>query len=237
MFQKSYEKMAAFVVIGFTSVSGFSGVSQAKADSGTKSSQNGTVPVKTIGPPCASSDENNVCLAVKYVVYKDGEGQELLSAEEAVDNLKGINDVWAQCNIAFQIDKFAPVAPEDYGFNYDPAEETEISGIRGGLSDDSTLLLVTTGNWNRSGSLGNTYANAWTSLPGDFPFGVVLEQSVGSFPNIIAHEIGHYLNLLHVEDTGNVMNPVIYPESTTFDADQCELAKSTALTSWQKMLR
>lgn len=235
MFHKRYD-LGLLVALVFTGVNSYPSLSQASADRAAKA-DDGSPHVETVGPDCASSDENNICLAVKYVVYKDEAGDELLSADSAVDNLKGINDIWSQCQISFQIDQFEAVAPEDLGLSYDPADETELYDIRSQFVDDSTLLLVNTGHWNRYGTLGNTAANAWTNLPGDFPYGVVLEHSVSTFSNIIAHEIGHYLDLLHVDDASDLLNPVIYPESTALSAEQCEIARSTALSSWKKMLR
>ncbi len=235
MFHKRYD-LFLFVALGFAGVNSYPSLSQASADRAVKVGDESSH-VETVGPSCASGDDGNICLAVKYVVYKDGDGAELLSAEGAVDNLKGINDIWGQCQISFQIDKFETVVPGELGLSYDPADESELYDIRSQFIEDSTLLLVNTGHWNRSGTLGNTAANAWTNLPGDIPYGVVLENSVSTFSNIIAHEIGHYLDLLHVDDAGDLLNPVIYPESTALSAEQCETARSTALSSWKKMLR
>ena len=236
MFVKK-SKLSVLFVLCLTSVSGYAGAPQAKANPGTRSGQAGSASVAQVGPTCVSSDPDHICLAIKYVVYKDSGGQDLLTATEATDNLNGINRAWSQCNIAFQIDQFEAASPEAYGLSYNPANDGELPQIRSQFEDDSTLLVVTTGSWNRSGSLGSTGANAWTNMPGDSPLGAVLEQSVGTFPYIIAHEIGHYLNLLHVSDAKNLMNPIIYPDSDVLDASQCELARSTAQASWKKMLR
>ncbi|MEO5969631.1 MAG: hypothetical protein ABIQ95_06860 [Bdellovibrionia bacterium] len=236
MFHKRYE-IAAIIAMGLTSVNCYSGVPQAKAASKNKTGQAGSVSGKSIGPTCGSEDEDNLCLALKYVVYKDGDGEGVVDSDQVIDNLKEINNVWGQCKIGFQIDEFDATAPEDVGFSFDPANDDELFGIRSQYNDESTLLLVTTGDWNRTGTLGNTFANAWTNLPADFPFGVVLEKSVGTFPLIIAHEIGHYLDLLHVDDGSNLLNPIIYPESNVLGEDQCQTARATALSSWKKMLR
>jgi hypothetical protein len=67
--------------------------------------------------------------------------------------------------------------------------------------------------------------------------GVVMEQPVGAYPNIIAHELGHYLNLGHVSDSANVMNPIIYSNSTRVDPSQCEAARAAATYWWTNMIR
>jgi hypothetical protein len=191
----------------------------------------------TSGETCVTGDKNHICLGIKYAVYQNGNNGAILSEQEAIENVKGINDLWKQCNVGFQIDQFSQVEPERNSLNYEPGNLEELPQIRSQLGGEDTLLVVTTGQWNRRGTLGNTGANAWTSLPGDFPFGVVLEQSVATFSNIIAHELGHYLNLLHVGDSGNLMNPIIYPDSNRIASDQCELSRTTALSSWIRMVR
>ena len=103
--------------------------------------------------------------------------------------------------------------------------------------DPDASGLVTTGTWDRSGSLGETTANAWTSMPGGGPYGSVLERPVGLNSHLIAHEIGHYMNLVHVSDSGAMMNPIIYSTSNRISATQCKTARSAALYFWAQMIR
>ncbi len=190
-----------------------------------------------VGTSCKSDDPNHICLALKYVVYKDGSGQALMSSEEVNKSVQGINKVWKQCNLAFQVDEFVSPSPEDYGLRFHTAENGELDEIRRNFDDNSTLLVVTTGPWNRNGSLGYTGANAWTSMPGEQLYGAILESTVKSFSNIIAHELGHYLNLQHVSDASDLMNPIIYDNSEYLNSDQCNVARETVSDYWQKMVR
>ena len=189
------------------------------------------------GTSCATGDPNQICLALKYVVYADSAGNEVVSRDIALKNVVAINKIWSPCRIAFQIDEYIAVLPKDFGLLFNPANSIEMIGIRRSQVDDATLLVVTTGTWNRDGSLGATGANAWTSMPEEGPYGVVLERPVGDFSNIIAHELGHYLNLGHMDDANDLMNPVIYNASTQLTALQCEKARLAAGTYWQRMLR
>ncbi len=188
-----------------------------------------------LGNPCSSSDSSHMCLALKYVVYKNPAGSDVVGSATALSNLATINSIWSQCNISFQIDEFVEVNPTDYGLNYNTPTQGELDSIRSAFVDKRTLLVATTGAW--SGSLGAGAANAWTTLPGGGNYGVVLEGPVGNFAPIIAHELGHYLNLDHVSDGSDVMNPIISSSSTGLRASQCSAARSAVSYYWTAMLR
>lgn len=188
-----------------------------------------------IGPSCSTSDPSRYCLALKYVVYLDSGGAPVVTADEAVSNLAQINNVWSQCGIAFQLERFMPVDPAASGLSFATPTTGELASARRAFVDTKTLLVVTTGPW--SGTLGSGAANAWTAMPGSTPYGVVLEQPVGTYPNIIAHELGHYLNLDHYSDRSNVMSAVIYTTSTGLNSSQCSAARSAVAYYWQAMMR
>lgn len=140
-----------------------------------------TAPVgSVVGPSCKGGDSNHLCLALKYVAYDDGTGKPVASQQDAITNMQQINQTWAQCDIGFQIEEYDAIDPKNYGFNFDPANTSELDPIRTGLSNDHTLLVVTTGTWDRSGTLGDTGANAWTNMPGDGVYGSILEAPVAT---------------------------------------------------------
>ncbi|MCM2279461.1 MAG: matrixin family metalloprotease [Oligoflexia bacterium] len=195
----------------------------------------GTGSTAGLGASCRSTDSTRLCLSLKYVVYKDSSGRPLVSEDDTLKNLEQINSIWSQCGIVFEIGQFLPVTAPDYGLSLNTPTASELGSIRGTFEDATTLLVVTTGTW--SGSLGSGSANAWTTMPGGSPLGVVMEESVGTYPNIIAHELGHYLGLDHVSDTGDVMSPVIYASSTALTDGQCGAARDTAVSNWTRMLR
>jgi hypothetical protein len=188
-----------------------------------------------IGDSCQSNDTNQLCLALKYVVYQDSTGTPVVTDDGTVANLEAINDVWSQCDIAFEIENYEAVDPSSEGLLYHTSTSGQLNTVRSAFEDSRTLLVVTTGNW--SGTLGAGSANAWTMMPGGSPYGVVLEAAVASYPNIIAHELGHYLNLDHIADSTEVMNAVIYTSSTQLTSSQCSTARSAAINYWASMLR
>ena len=197
----------------------------------------GIDPSKGAGSGCHNADPNHICLAVKYVAFADSNDQPAVTTEQGVSNFEAINQVWKQCNISFQIEDYFPIKPSRVSIPYNIANYSDLTDIRETFADDKTLLVVTTGTWDRSGSLGQTGANAWTSLPGGGPYGAILEKPVATYANIIAHELGHYLNLNHVSNEADIMNPIIYTRSTQLDPDQCATARSAALYFWTKMIR
>jgi hypothetical protein len=209
------------------------GVGSSKDPSATALGSNGGA----AGSTCKTDDPNHICLALKYVAFNDSKGNPTVSSDKAVANVKEINKLYDQCNVGFQIDNYVAADPNASGLTYNTADTGELTDIRKNFVDDSTLLVVTTGDWDRSGSLGNTGANAWTSMPGETPYGAVLEKPVATFGNIIAHEIGHYLDLPHESDESNLMNPVIYDSSTQLSKSQCSTVREAANSYWQKMIR
>ena len=182
-------------------------------------------------------DLDDLCLGLKYVVYDDPNSAPVVSPDDSVKNIQEINSIWSQCKIAFQIDEYLPVNPSDYGLGYNTSSMDELDPIRKAFQEDAMLVVVTTGVWDRTGSLGSTAANAWTSMPGEDFLGVVLESAVGTYSNIIAHELGHYLSLDHVSDGADLMNPIIYQNSMDLSSSQCRKSQLAIRNYWKKMIR
>jgi hypothetical protein len=204
-------------------------------DSGNQPPPVGTGDTPQIGDSCQTGDANHICLALKYVVYQNSSGNAVASRSDVLDNLAQINEVWAQCNIGFEIGEYVVTNPAQSGLNYNTSTSSELTKVRTAYKSTSELLVVSTGEW--SGSLGSGSANAWTSMPGSPPYGSVLEASVATYPNIIAHELGHQLNLDHVSSTSNLMSPIIYTTSTQLTTSQCGAARSAAANYWGAMYR
>jgi hypothetical protein len=190
-----------------------------------------------IGESCRRDDPGRVCLAIKYVAFRDSVEKPTVTLDQAISNVKNINELWEQCNLGFQIESYFAVDPDKMGLKYALSNYSDLDKVREAFGEDNSLLVVTTGAWDRSGSLGSSSANAWTSLPDSGPFGAVLEKPVATYSNIIAHELGHYLNLLHTSDTNQLMNPVIYQRSRGIAERECSTARNTARSYWKRMLR
>jgi hypothetical protein len=186
--------------------------------------------------PCGDSDHSQLCVALKYVAYSGGSSpQAMVSRNQASYDVSQVNSIWSQCRIEFFVEEYAAINPSSRGLAYQPASDAELQRIRSSFGDSSRLLVVTTGTW--SGELGAAAANAWTVLPSVGPFGVVMEAMAGAISNLIAHELGHYLNLEHAEDVYNAMNPIIYTNSLNLTEAQCAEARATAISFWGATLR
>jgi hypothetical protein len=186
---------------------------------------------------CSSNDPDFLCLGIRYVAFKDDSGKPTVTEKQALQTIRETNALWAQCKIGFQIDEYSAVQSAGHGIRHRIGNYAELDDVRSAFADKRELLVAITGKWDRMGSLGDTGANAWTAMPGGPPYGAVLEQSVGTFSNIVAHELGHYLNLYHSNDSTELMNPTIYTRSKTITPQQCAVARKTASSSWAGMLR
>ncbi|MBC7690843.1 MAG: hypothetical protein H7222_03685 [Methylotenera sp.] len=186
------------------------------------------------GSSCQDNSSDEICIGLKYVVYQDSEGNSVTDEAAARENLEGINRVWKQCGIAFQIEKYEVVDPSHEGLSFGGMRsQSQTDRIRKQYEDDSRFLIVTTGAWHAQ-------KNAWTTPPGDAPYGAVMEGGISSgYSEIYAHELGHYLNLDHVTQgvSSNVMSTVIGHRSTELDHSQCREARATAKLFWAHMLR
>ncbi len=229
------------IAFAFALVAGLSSASSSDAVAATakslevqaQSSREQARPNKT----CESNDPDFLCLGVKYVLYLDASSQPVISPDVAENNFSVINSIWRQCKIGFQIDELVLKNPESAGLPADTADFSDLDRIRQAFNESSSLLVVTTYKWKRDGNLGHTPANAWTKMPGSGLYGVILEQKVGAFPNIIAHELGHYLNLYHANENTDVMNAIIYNNSKVITQEQCTTARSAVKKWWSNMVR
>jgi hypothetical protein len=193
----------------------------------------GTTSTNTVGETCTGGDANKICLGIHFVTYKDSSGTATATTDQAATIIHEMNQIWAQCDIGFQIEKYEAVDPTQYSLSYGAQSQNELDQIRTAFSSPADeLLAVTTGPWG-------TTVNAWTNMPGSGTYGAIMEASIVTYGNgiIYAHEFGHYLGLDHVSDTSDLMNPVIYTTSAKLDSGQCQTAQQTANQYWAGMLR
>ena len=181
-------------------------------------------------PTCTSADSSHICIGLKLVAYENTNGVPVLTDVQAAQMVSGINTVWSQCNVGFQLEKYSAVDPTQNGLSYSPDWETDSSAIRSTYSEKNTFLVVAVGPWSDA-------TIAVTEMPGSGPFGTLVDAQYATNPLTVGHELGHYQGLSHITDNTNLMNPYIGPKTATLTASQCATARSTDLSTWQIMMR
>lgn len=211
-----------------------SGAPEAAEATETSQSSSSADSTNTGNKYSAPSDAKQLTLALKYVAFLDNSGQPVLNQNSINKLTQEINGLYAPCNIHFVAEEFKPVDPKNYGLEFNTQSMNELNPIRSQFSDNKRLVVINTGDWNHS-SMGS--ANAWTTMPGENPAGAVIEANAASFAGIVAHELGHYLSLDHKTDDSNLMNPIIYPDSTAISLSQCDEMRNAAVSYWTSAIR
>ena len=186
-----------------------------------------------VGESCTAGDSSKICLATHFVSYLDPSGTPTANAAQLATIVHTMNQIWAQCDIGFQVEKYETVDPTQFSLTYGAQAQNELDQIRTQFEQPlNELLGVTTGPWG-------TAVNAWTAVPGDSIYGAIMEASIVTYSNglIYAHEFGHYLGLAHVPDPSDLMDAIIYPTSTTLTSSQCQTAQDTVRSYWPQMVR
>ncbi len=179
---------------------------------------------------CKSSDPNHLCIGLTLVSYIDSSGTPVLSESAANTLVDGMNQIWNQCNIGFQLEGYQAVDPSTKGLSYAPNWQTEGTQIRSTFQTTNTFLVVAVGPFSNS-------TIAVTEMPGGGPYGTIVDSIYATNPMTVGHELGHYMGLYHISDSTNLMNPYIGSNTSSLTASQCSTARSTDQADWVAMLR
>jgi hypothetical protein len=153
-----------------------------------------------------------------------------ITEANAITLVTGMNTVWSQCNIGFQLEDYETVDPTTKGLAYSPDWENDGDTIRKAFDNSTEFLVVAVGPWSDA-------TIAVTEMPGAGVYGTLVDSQYATNPLTVGHELGHYMGLYHVSDTTNLMNPYIGANTRTLTASQCATAKSTNTQYWKAMMR
>jgi hypothetical protein len=178
--------------------------------------------------PSTAKAYDTITRAVRVVGLQDSAGKTTLSQDSATKLLSDVSRSYSQagCKIQFNLESFTAVNAKDKNLEYNTSDMGELDQYRSAFDDGKSMLVVDTGAWASS----MHPANAWTAMPGESKMGAIFEASVADFYQIVGHELGHYLGLDHVDDSTNMMNPVIDTFSTKITPEQCNTMRKTAQT-------
>lgn len=177
-----------------------------------------------------------ICLALKVVAYIE-EGLPV-AERSAIDTLMTqVNEIWSRCGIQFFVEEYQSVEAKNLGLPILTLYRSELPRIREILHSNNQLLVVLTTAWGNEGDINDNGADAWTTLPGNPPYGAIIDKPVSTHAAILAHEIGHYLNLGHVPARENLLSPVVTSKSRVLSDSQCSSARGMAKEYWPQMLR
>jgi hypothetical protein len=175
----------------------------------------------------AAQVPDSVSMALKFVQFADDTNSPPLNDRKVKKLIQELNQIYSVCNMSFQLGEYQVVKPADYGLPMVPSSVKKMHEFRKPFDDPRYLVIINTGKWDHT-KMGTP--NAWTAMPGETPAGAVLEAPVSDFAGIVAHELGHYLNLNHLDNNKNLMNPIIYGSSTELTEAQCTRMRATAIT-------
>jgi hypothetical protein len=189
-------------------------------------------PVTTTGsyPSCVSSDTTHICIGLKIVAYESTAGVPTLTEAQAVTLVDGMNTIWSQCNVGFQLEVYQSINPATLGLPSDPNWDTQTDAIRDQFASNTQFLVVAV-----SALSGSTIAV--TRVPYSYEYGTIVEAAYATNPMTVGHELGHYQGLAHVSDSTNLMNPYIGADTRTLTASQCATSISTDSQYWAAMKR
>jgi hypothetical protein len=178
---------------------------------------------------CVSADANHICIGVKMVSYVKN-GNPVITRDQAIAVMNRISQVWSQCNIGFQLETYQAIDPTTVGLSYNVDWYNTGDVVRSDFDDHSTFLVVSTGQLSGS-------TTGVTEPPGVGVYGSLIEDAYAQKELTVAHELGHYQGLYHVNGSGNLMYAYAESDNHTLTQSQCKTARSTNYSYWQSMMR
>lgn len=160
---------------------------------------------------------------------------------EVEKTFKKVNRIWAPCRITFQPEKQWMVDPAEHGLW--PLKAGSISDLQviiASLWDPRFLEVLVLGKTLDSDGI--SFAGFAISSIGDYtekdPSGVVIRDVHVNDGMVLAHELGHLLNLQHTDRDNALMQPKHSSDSDTeLNAAECEIAQARIQYRFRSAIR
>lgn len=162
-------------------------------------------------------------VAVKYVALRPSSAAApVVSRDEVEKVLEQMSELWSACNVRFVLEEFLTPTAEEVNLPYHPSGAVDRYHLRKTFTDPARAVYIVTGKWDRARDPNDNGSNAFSSVPGDGPQGIVLESWVAKSHRLLAHEFGHISGDL--DDTAgedDLMNHMVGKKNTKLSQKQC----------------
>ncbi|GEM_PF-1220249 len=137
-------------------------------------------------------------LALNIHVFRDSDGQGGVSEEYLYNEIADVNHIYSASGIQFYIDQLDYVNSTQL-YDFDVTEEDQMADARD-LPDAINIYYVGSIRFLVGTACGYAY------LPNQGPSRIIMSQACGLEGNTLAHEIGHFFNLIHTHGDSNSYN-------------------------------
>lgn len=224
--------LLALTLVALSILSGCNGTENADAGATYAS------PVDDFPVPDSLKDPGNpnlLVVGIKYVALKASETSTIPAKSDIETMLAKASQLWAQCDIGFYLAKYENFLASTYGVNLNPASFAALRTTRAAFDDGMYGLIARVENFNDSSELGTS--NAYSTMPGTEPEGIVVERVSQTSSMLLSHELGHLVGGLDHTTGTNLMNHFVSAANTTLTAAQCEAARNTIRNYHSRWLR
>lgn len=120
-----------------------------------------------------------------------------VSRTEAESWFEGATRIWNQCGVRLQFEQYKMINAELASLPYQPKNQADLEKIRRSVFESDYVNISVTGEWQGAPFAASA---AYTNFPNASLLGTVAQIAATKTPTLLAHELGHYFNLLHVDD-------------------------------------
>lgn len=182
------------------------------------------------------TNPNLLVIAVKYVALDYASGSLGNPSRADIETmLERASSVWAQCDIAFYLAKHETAKADTYGIDLTPSSFAALRSVRQVFDDGTYALVARVDNFINSSELGSS--NAYSTMPGSDPQGIVVEKVSQTSHMLMAHEFGHLVGGLGHTSGTNLMNHFVSSSNTSLTSSQCSRARANIERYHSRWLR